>query len=269
MLALRGFLHYLIIQLADGVSDTPMNEDEKRALALAFMEQEQLRLKNSTFADHSQLQLDAVARSALRQQQLKASLAQQGITWQQLKDTYDEAYARGEAEMMDFKLSFFFAAAAIAFHEKYETDPDTTAAFTLAVPHALNGETDAETIISRCLSETGVDVRGVDTPPPSVKSILRDKAAVERMKKTGITAADLEKEKQIGYQHGWNKQFRMSVCYASVALELFHEHGVNAGEIEQFLERVSEIMDEEISAADILERCRQETGVDVEGLTKE
>jgi len=247
-----------------------MTEEEKRQLALAIMEAEKQRLQTTRapIREHSQSQLDAVVRNALHQQQLKASLAQQGITWQQLKDAYNEAYTRGETEMMDFKLSFFFAAAAIAFHEKYDSDPDATAAFTIAVPHVLNGETDAETIISRCLSETGVDVRGVDTPPPSVKSILRNKAAVDRMKKTGITAADLEKEKQIGYQHGWNKQFRMSVCYASVALELFHEHGVNAGEIEQFLERVSEIMDEEISAADILERCRQETGVNVEGMAK-
>lgn len=265
MLALRGFQRLFH---KDDESDTPMTEEEKRALALAFMEAEKQRLATTRFHDVNKAELDAVARSVLRQQQLKATLAQQGITWQQLKDTYDEAYARGETEMMDFKLSFFFAAAAIAFHEKYDSDPDATAAFTIAVPHVLNGETDAETIISRCLSETGVDVRGVDTPPPSVKSILRNKAAVDRMKKTGITAADLEKEKQIGYQHGWNKQFRMSVCYASVALELFHEHGVNAGEIEQFLERVSEIMDEEISAADILERCRQETGVDVEGMAK-
>ena len=55
----------------------------------------------------------------------------------------------------------------------------------------------------------------------------------------------------------------MSVCFASVALELFHEHGCGQEEIEGFLDRITEIMDEEISAADILERCKRETGVDV------
>ena len=36
--------------------------------------------------------------------------------------------------------------------------------------------------------------------------------------------------------------------------------------IETFLSRVQEVMDEEISATDILERCRQETGADVSRL---
>ena len=47
---------------------------------------------------------------------------------------------------------------------------------------------------------------------------------------------------------------------------LHRQHGWDAGEIQSFLDRVAEICDEEISAADILERCRREAGVDVNDL---
>ena len=54
----------------------------------------------------------------------------------------------------------------------------------------------------------------------------------------------------------------MSGCFAAAALSLAHTTSV----IETFLSRVQEVMDEEISAADILERCQVETGADVSRL---
>jgi len=86
--------------------------------------------------------------------------------------------------------------------------------------------------------------------------------ALERMKKTGITQKDVEYERQIGYDHGWNSPFHMSACYAAAALSLAQTTSV----IETFLFRIQEVMDEEISATDILERCRVETGADVSRL---
>ena len=44
----------------------------------------------------------------------------------------------------------------------------------------------------RCLAETGVDVSGFDVPPQTAKSTRKDRAAVERMRKTGITEKDLK-----------------------------------------------------------------------------
>ena len=98
------------------------------------------------------------------------------------------------------------------------------------------------------------------------KASRKDKQAVERMKKTGITERDLEKEREEGYRDGRNEPFYLSSCYASVAITLKREQGCDAAEIESFLDRVAEICDEEISVEDIVERARKEAGVDITGL---
>ena len=91
----------------------------------------------------------------------------------------------------------------------------------------------------------------------------RDRQAVDRMRRTGITKHDLEVEREEGYRDGRNEPFYLSSCYAAVAIVLHRLHGYNAAEIESFLERVAEICDEEISVEDIIERARTEAGVDV------
>ena len=91
----------------------------------------------------------------------------------------------------------------------------------------------------------------------------KDREAVERMRRTGITQKDLEYEKRIGYTNGWHTGAGMSVCYGCAALALFRFHGFGKDEIETFLERVAELEDEEISAHDIIERAIRETDVDV------
>ena len=88
------------------------------------------------------------------------------------------------------------------------------------------------------------------------------------MKRTGITQKDLEYERKTGYQNGWNREFYLSVCYAAVALTLFHKHGATISDIERFIDRISAITDEEISAADILSRAKEEAGIDVGKITK-
>ena len=91
----------------------------------------------------------------------------------------------------------------------------------------------------------------------------KDREAVERMKRGGITKKDLDYEKKIGYNNGWNTGAGMSVCYACASLALHRFHGSGKDEIETFLERVQELQDEEISAHDIIERAIRETDVDV------
>ena len=51
--------------------------------------------------------LNAALRRSAKQQRVLTPLAQQGITWQQLKMAYDEEFERGHSAMLDFHLSFF------------------------------------------------------------------------------------------------------------------------------------------------------------------
>ena len=110
-----------------------MTEAEKRALALQIMAQEQQRMaqrsKASSVIDDNKALLTDVVQRVTRNQELFDSLAQQGITWQQLKAAYDEGYQRGRNEMLDYNLSFFYAAAAIVHHEVFTSNPDEVLAF--------------------------------------------------------------------------------------------------------------------------------------------
>lgn len=247
-----------------------MNEEEKRRLALSIFEQEQRAFRSISVQDHANARLNAAMRRVKRQQEVLTSLAQQGITWDDLKKAYDDAFSKGEKKMLEFRLSFFYAAVAIAFHERYDADSDITAAFVLQLTEIMETEEseDRHAFVRRCISETGVDTSGMDIIPAKAKSTRKDAAAIERMKQTGITKKDLEYERKTGYQNGWNREFFMSVCYAAVALTLFHKHGATTSDIVSFIDRISEIMDEEISAADIVDRAKEEAGVDVGGIAK-
>ena len=112
----------------------------------------------------------------------------------------------------------------------------------------------------------GLDPTFADEKKELPKTTRKDKQAMERMKKTGISERDLEKESKEGYRDGRNEPFYLSSCYAAVAIVLHRLHGSNVSEIESFLDRVAEICDEEIGVADFVERTRQEAGVDITGL---
>ena len=104
--------------------------------------------------------------------------------------------------------------------------------------------------------------------PANARATKADEKAIARMKRTGITKADLEYERKVGYEAGWNSGFGYSVCYASLALALQRTFGSSAEEIETVFDRIGELEYEEISAADIIERARKEAGVDVSELAK-
>ena len=145
-----------------------------------------------------------------------------------------------------------------------------TAAFVLQLTEIMETEEseDRHAFVQRCLSETGVDTSGMDIIPSKAKSTRKDAAAIECMKRTGITQKDLEYERKTGYQNGWNREFYMSVSYPAVVLTLFHKHGATPSDIGSFIDRIGEITDEEISTADILARAKAETGVDVGKIAK-
>jgi len=241
-----------------------MTEEEKRKLALSIMEQECQRLAQSSFRDHQSAYAAHAQRRINANQQLFSALAQNGITWAQLDAAYNEAFARGESDMLTYHFSFFYAAAAIAYHEAFNASPDDTAVFIKALLSAPGEATNHQELVEKAKRETGVDTSYADGPAPKVpKTTHKDRQDIDRMTRTGITERDLEANRDAGYAAGRNSRFFLSACYATVALVLHQIHEWESAQIVQFLDRMQEIMDEEISAADIIDRAKEEAGVDV------
>jgi hypothetical protein len=240
-----------------------MTEAEKRALALQFMEQEQQRLASTSFIDHKHASITDLHHEFATRQQYYDAFAQQGITFREFQKAYNDAYERGRSDMLAYRFSFFYAATAIAYSEIYSATPEETGIFMKALPKAPEGCANHAELVQRCLTETGLDTRYADEKKPEQRTTRRDRQAVDRMRRTGITKRDLAIEREEGYRDGRNEPFFLSSCYAAVALVLHRQHDYSAAEIESFLERVAEICDEEISVEDIIERARTKARVDV------
>jgi len=240
-----------------------MTESEKRALALQIMKQEQARLTSATFRDHQNATIADLHHEITTRQQYYNDFAQQGITFQEFQKAYSDAYEQGRSDMLAYRFSFFYASTAIAYHEIFSATPEDVATFMKALPKAPEGCKDHKELVHRCIEVTGFDPSFADEKKTEPRVTKRDKQAVDRMRKSGITKRDLEVEREEGYRDGRNEPFYLSSCYAAVALSLHSLHNRNAAEIESFLDRVAEITDEEISVEDIIERAQQEAGVDV------
>lgn len=245
-----------------------MTEAEKRELALQFMAQEQARLASYTFRDHVAAQESETQQRIATRQQYYDDFAQQGITFQEFQRAYSDAYEEGRSDMLAYRFSFFYAATAIAYSEIFASNPEETASFMKALPKAPEGCANHAELVQRCVDETGFDPSFADEKKTEARVTRRDRAAVDRMRKTGITERDLAIEREEGYRDGRNEPFFLSSCYAAVALVLHDQHGCGPGEIESFLDRVAEICDEEISVEDIVARARQEAGMDVSEMAR-
>ncbi|MBQ8962870.1 MAG: hypothetical protein IJ089_03600 [Clostridia bacterium] len=179
-----------------------MTEEEKRTLALYIMAQEQQRLTSSTFRDHQDAIAAANHRRIASNQAVFSSLAQQGITWQQLKKTYDDAFNEGYEAMIDHHLSYLYAGTAIAYHEAFNASPEDTVSFVSRVAAIPEEVKDRAVLIHEAKEKAGVDTTSYDDNghAPTLRAMMtheskatrKDKEAVARMKKTGITAGDLE-----------------------------------------------------------------------------
>lgn len=245
-----------------------MTEAEKRKLALQIMKQEQARLASSTFRDHVAAQESETHQRIATRQQYYNDFAQNGITFQEFQQAYNSAYEEGRSDMLAYRFSFFYAATAIAYSEIFAATPEDVATFMKALPKAQEGCENHAELVQRCVEETGFDPSFADEKKAEAHVTRRDRAAVDRMRKTGITERDLAIEREEGYRDGRNEPFFLSSCYAAVALVLHDQHSCGPGEIESFLDRVAEITDEEISVDDIIERARQEAGVDVSEMAR-
>ena len=254
-----------------------MTEAEKRRIALEFFNAEQNRASVPAAALNS-IHTAAITSSletTARKNQIKSSLAQQGITWEQLRDAYSEAFERGKRDMLDYQFGFFYGSVGIAIKELYpDLAPEDVAAFMEKIIDMSEEYPDKDVLVQQALKETGVNLKGrydIAGTEPYCRATMRDSSkakkseveAVIRMQKSGITAADLEYERQLGYKHGQNCGFFGSACYAAAAIALKRVFNCDADAIEEFFDRAVEIQEEEISVADILERCERETDVDV------
>ena len=259
-----------------------MTEEEKKRIALEFFNAEKNRTPAPTasavFDVHTAAITTHLAKTAKRRAVMER-LAQGGISWDDLKAAYDAEFKRGHDAMLDFKLSFFYSSVAIAVHEYHpDYSADEVAGFMRALGTMPDKYTTADELIKDAHSITGMDTSCYDTETVSAvpgraavtsKAATRsDVAAVNRMQRSGITEKDLAYEKELGYRNGWNSGFDYSVCYAALALVLYNTFHCSASEIEEFIEKSVEISDSEISAEDILERARVETGVDVSRMTR-
>ena len=246
-----------------------MTEEEKRKLALEFFAQEQARLQNRPLFDTQSARIQTSLARSEKKHRMMTTLAQNGITLGELKETFDEAVERGKNDMIQLNMGFFYAGLAIAYKEAvHGADPDAILDFLRAVAVKMGSEEETtEDIIAKAEAVVDLDLKAYDTPPrPVSKGSRKDRAAVERMKKSGITKADLEYEAEIGYQHGRNSEFFHSACYAAVVLVLHDQYRWERDQIETFIDRVNDLRYEEITRKDILERAMKETGIDVEGI---
>lgn len=90
-------------------------------------------------------------------------------------------------------------------------------------------------------------------------------AAIERLSRNGITPKDLEEEYQRGYDAARKEltSFTMRMFYCAVGLATHELYGHGQTRIIRTLDRVQEIMTEEICTADIAARLKRETGIEI------
>ena len=198
-----------------------MTEAEKRAKVLAF--QAELGAASPSSRAASIISDTTAATKAAVDHTLEVAstynaMSKNGITVDDLID----AYNRASQDALDFSISFFFSAYAIALHEHGRDVLD-----------ALNSCPMPE-------KKGGFPVSGT---------------MLDEMARRGITKRDVQRFERLGAKK----------TEQEMGLERFIEV-IKSIEDEDLVERVQEIMDEEIVAADIMERCKIETGVDVKAL---
>ena len=109
----------------------------------------------------------------------------------------------------------------------------------------------------------------LDGAAERAKAIVRrdaaKQAAIERLSRNGITPKDLENEYRRGYDDARKDltSFTMRMFYCAIGLATHELYGHGETRIILTLDRVQEIMTEEICTADIMQRLKQETGIDI------
>lgn len=205
-----------------------MNEEKKRTLALFFMKQEQSRLLDAHSAlDAAAANINTSLTHSTKVREALSLLAQRGITWDELHDAYHTAFNDGHHAMMAFKLSFF------TLEWRLPSMRDSTQPRKIPQISSIKYTKLPKNPRIDLQSSNAAEKKQAWTPPYLMKSAhsppshvlisssmasRKDRVAVERMRRSGITPKDLEYETRIGYNNGWNADVGMSICYGCAAL---------------------------------------------------
>lgn len=100
-----------------------------------------------------------------------------------------------------------------------------------------------------------------------VRRAEQKQARYEKLEKNGITVKDLEENYKRGKHDAftWASEYYQPYFYSAIAIALHRDLKFGETRMIRFLEAVQQIMTEEICTADIIERCRRETGLDIVG----
>lgn len=85
------------------------------------------------------------------------------------------------------------------------------------------------------------------------------------LEKNGITTEDLEQNYKNGYHEAltWATKYYQPFFYSAIAICLHRDLKFGETRMCRFLEAVQQVMLEEISTGDIIERASRETGMDI------
>ena len=134
-----------------------MTEEEKKKLALEIFAAEQARLQNGRVLDTQSARIQTSLARSERQRKLFEELAQNGITWDELKTTYDTAVEKGKNDMIQLNMGYFYSGMAIAYKEAViNADTDTILDFLHAVAVRMGTDETAEDIISKAQDRKSV-----------------------------------------------------------------------------------------------------------------
>ena len=98
--------------------------------------------------------------------------------------------------------------------------------------------------------------------------LARKQAVANRLMKNGITAQDLADEYERGRKDATKEYvdkllpYQQKFFYSAAAIAAHDLFGFGRDRALRLLERIQEIMCDEITTGDIIERCKRETGVD-------
>lgn len=91
------------------------------------------------------------------------------------------------------------------------------------------------------------------------------KAKLAEIERNGITNEHLKENYRLGYHDAlvWASEYYQPFFYSAIAICAHRDLKFGETRMIRFLESVQQVMIEEISTGDIIERARRETGMDI------
>ena len=125
---------------------------------------------------------------------------------------------------------------------------------------------DAAVQYQRDMNHGGVNARtALSNPAYLAQHIAAEKKRREAWEKNGITKEDLKTEYERGRSDAQKDltRFTMRFFYSAAAIASHRLFGFGETRICRLLDDIQLIMTEEITTCDIIQRCKDETGVDI------